>query len=802
VATNYSLEETRAIIEIALRNPDPGIVALALRSTLALSASPVELIRDALDGAAGEDVSDFFNVIRRYGHLEWVLALFEDVRPHVRQAIVAGLRWIWDPEVLALLERAIDDPDAAVSATAAKSLETVRSGTTWTGRPFDPLSLTDAPAPDGALIAFLLGASAAPGDVSYALSALGTASVMRQAITARALQVFRERPDVLFEALDSCTEPPSIALIAALGQLGDTRAIPYLLRHGSVLRSSRPLLAICDALVEIGGDDAAHALIDLLARGAYYADYGLKKMGRVAAPHLIAAFAREPRLRERHASLVATLAGPAALNVLIAALSEPDPHVRREAESALFTLGEDAVTPLLGILASGYLLPRASAIQVLARLATPRGLRPLLEIAADASDPEQHTAVTALAFFRDAEAVDLLERSLRFGDARLRSAAALALSSSDQTENVSVLFRAASDANPAVRLTALAAIAKLVSRRRYRPEAISILEAALSDPDPLAVRTAERALDADRTAQRARDAEGTRTLHDPGFAAAEHQAKPPQIRVDEVAFSAVAPDIAASGEEFLIDFWVHLDELTDDVVIRARAARGNRDIRVASKRPIKLGRETVVLVRLSIPTFGLAALEETIIWTGRIGNTSFPVTVPRAAAPGTHLGCFSVFVGPLQISQLRFELAVGPASDSPGPVVRHRLHETRVRSAFVSYATEDRSEVLARVQGMLKVIPDLDLFVDVLDLRSGDHWEERIRQEISARDMFYLFWSVAASRSPWVEREWRTALELRGLDYIDPVPLQSAIVAPPPAELAALHFNEWTLAFTAVGSAH
>jgi len=98
---------------------------------------------------------------------------------------------------------------------------------------------------------------------------------------------------------------------------------------------------------------------------------------------------------------------------------------------------------------------------------------------------------------------------------------------------------------------------------------------------------------------------------------------------------------------------------------------------------------------------------------------------------------------------------------------------------------------------MLKVIPDLDVFVDVLDLRSGDHWEARIRREIAARDMFYLFWSVAASQSPWVEQEWRTALELRGLQYIDPVPLQPPNVAPPPPELAALHFNEWTLAFTA-----
>ena len=94
-------------------------------------------------------------------------------------------------------------------------------------------------------------------------------------------------------------------------------------------------------------------------------------------------------------------------------------------------------------------------------------------------------------------------------------------------------------------------------------------------------------------------------------------------------------------------------------------------------------------------------------------------------------------------------------------------------------------------------MPDLDVFLDVLSLRSGDLWQQRIREEVSIRDVFYLFWSLAARNSRWVETEWRTALNVRGLEYIDPVPLQSASVAPPPPELAALHFNEWTLSLRA-----
>lgn len=91
------------------------------------------------------------------------------------------------------------------------------------------------------------------------------------------------------------------------------------------------------------------------------------------------------------------------------------------------------------------------------------------------------------------------------------------------------------------------------------------------------------------------------------------------------------------------------------------------------------------------------------------------------------------------------------------------------------------------------MLPQLDLFLDVVSLRSGERWKERVHEEIASRDAFYLFWSMAASTSQWVASEWRLALETRGLDYISPVPLVSPSAVPPPQELASLHFNDWTL---------
>ena len=72
---------------------------------------------------------------------------------------------------------------------------------------------------------------------------------------------------------------------------------------------------------------------------------------------------------------------------------------------------------------------------------------------------------------------------------------------------------------------------------------------------------------------------------------------------------------------------------------------------------------------------------------------------------------------------------------------------------------------------------------------------QRLEEEIVARDAFYLFWSSHARESEWVEREWRIALQRKGLEFIEPVPLESPTSAPPPTELACLHFDEWTLAY-------
>ena len=86
----------------------------------------------------------------------------------------------------------------------------------------------------------------------------------------------------------------------------------------------------------------------------------------------------------------------------------------------------------------------------------------------------------------------------------------------------------------------------------------------------------------------------------------------------------------------------------------------------------------------------------------------------------------------------------------------------------------------------------IDAFQDVLSLRAGDRWEERLLQELEACDLFLLFWSSAARSSEWVRREVAHALRRDEADQlaIRPVLIEGPPVPAPWDELRHLHFND------------
>jgi len=265
----------------------------------------------------------------------------------------------------------------------------------------------------------------------------------------------------------------------------------------------------------------------------------------------------------------------------------------------------------------------------------------------------------------------------------------------------------------------------------------------------------------------------------------------PGDRVDLVHFSVTSPPTVRAGESIIVGIWAHLEKQRREVKRRAQEEAPDEEISLKTQGPVEVARGTILSVRLTLDDFIVEPSEATILWRGEIGNTTFGVTVPGNAKRGSRVGVATIHKDGFQIAVIHFKLRVGNKTTVPKEV---EATVKRHRTAFASYASVDRAEVVKRIQGMQKALPELDIFMDVASLRSGQNWQQEIHRIIPSRDVFYLFWSRDASQSHWVEEEWRYALKKRGLHFIDPCPLVSPRKVPPPPELESLHFyDRWLI---------
>ena len=274
-----------------------------------------------------------------------------------------------------------------------------------------------------------------------------------------------------------------------------------------------------------------------------------------------------------------------------------------------------------------------------------------------------------------------------------------------------------------------------------------------------------------------------------------HIERLPPCALDSVHFTITAPPVMSPATDYELAFWAHLERQRTEVMARAKEQTLGGNIKARSVGPAKVSRGSLLTVSMQIRGLSVDPPSAHISWEGEIGSATFLVGVPSDATPGTRAGKALVCIDGLRLATVTFlvriEMAVSEVTQLPSV-------EKQVRRAFASYASKDRDNVLARVQGIQKAAPSMDIFLDVVKLRSGQHWQSVLRDEICSRDILYLFWSESARSSKWVDWEWRCALQHHGIDGIDPVPLVSPDVAPPPQELAShLHFNDWTLAYMA-----
>ena len=193
-----------------------------------------------------------------------------------------------------------------------------------------------------------------------------------------------------------------------------------------------------------------------------------------------------------------------------------------------------------------------------------------------------------------------------------------------------------------------------------------------------------------------------------------------------------------------------------------------------------------VSVRLTGEGVEVKPVEVRFEWNGRENLAPFAARV-QDDAPATVSLSFEVFVADVPIAFVPMRLTVTAQTE---PVAVQQAQASVPSSVFASYSSKDAQPVTQRLSTLQRWSPKLDIFLDCLDLQPNASFQPKIKVQIARREVFLLFWSRNAAASPWVQWEYRTARDTRGLDAILPMPLEDPAIAPPPPELADRHLRD------------
>lgn len=262
---------------------------------------------------------------------------------------------------------------------------------------------------------------------------------------------------------------------------------------------------------------------------------------------------------------------------------------------------------------------------------------------------------------------------------------------------------------------------------------------------------------------------------------------------DEVTCTVYSPKKITLGSEFLIQAFIHTEQQTAELDKLATSADEDTERRAAARLIEKIAIGTKLDLQLMMDDFIIDEPVISLKWDGKINSAQFIVKTPAEYQHNAVFGRIIVLENSIPIGQLKFKITVIEKNTDADVEGRNSSSMVRFKQAFISYASPDRNEVLKRVQ-MLN-LARIKFFQDLLTLEPGEEWEKLIYDYINTSDVFFLFWSKAASESPWVKKELLHALEIKkkheeALPEIIPVIIEGPPPAKPPEELSFLHFND------------
>ena len=264
-----------------------------------------------------------------------------------------------------------------------------------------------------------------------------------------------------------------------------------------------------------------------------------------------------------------------------------------------------------------------------------------------------------------------------------------------------------------------------------------------------------------------------------------------KARRDTLAAKALAPPTANIGETFRI--WAVIGPPRKvESLSRHRAKQTGGETSLTQKFSEKVRRGA----QLDVVLTGAALDEAHVVplrWQGRPLDVSFQVKLPPSFSEAQALFDVSFFIDRICVGVIPLTLRVEVGK----PAQPTEANLSVPKNVFISYSSHDRDTAIAIARAYERI--GVAAFLDVLKIRGGDLWEERLAEEIDRSDAIYLLWSQHAADSTYVRWELKRALDKRLMDPARRPSIFTHIIGdPPPAkwpdELGRLQFNDPLLA--------
>lgn len=261
---------------------------------------------------------------------------------------------------------------------------------------------------------------------------------------------------------------------------------------------------------------------------------------------------------------------------------------------------------------------------------------------------------------------------------------------------------------------------------------------------------------------------------------------------EPVRFTVYHPPELVPGRWGKLLAYVHLADALDDVErdrerLLAGEPGGHR--RRSEDAVVPIRRESLVRVVPELPGCRFNPPEASVLWLEDWHCASFRVQA-HPDAPGFEAGRavngqVSFYVESVLVGEVPIWTLLSDREEPRETAPRRSDPAAAFERVFASYSHRDAHvvEALGRAYEAL----GMEWLRDVEVLRSGEEWNPRLLELIEGADLFQLYWSDEAARSPYVTQEWRHALAQGRERFIRPCYWRRPIPEPP-VELSSLHF--------------